>query len=494
MKRALFSVWDKTGIVDLAKECGRHGLQIISSGGTGTVLSSAGVIYTDVSEYTGSLEMMSGRVKTLHPKIHGGILGVRGRDEQEMEENGIKPIDLLVSNLYPFQEMLKKGLPHEELIEFIDIGGPALIRAAAKNYRSVAVITSPDQYDLVKTALEKSDFSTEELFSLAKIAFSRTAEYDCAISNYLNGIGEEFPSVLSLQFSCGRPLRYGENPHEKAVIYGNNGIAGLFPLQGKEMSYNNYLDLNAAVSLLNEFDQPTAVIVKHNNPCGVASGTQIFEAYVSARETDPVSAYGSVTAFNREVDKKLAEEICSTFVEVVVAPSYTKEALYVMQAKAAMRVLILPEENEEDEIRSINGGILLKRSPPYKEHWKVVSDRDPTHQEMEALTFAWKVCKHTRSNAIIFADSTKCLGIGAGQMSRVDAAKIAISKSLKPLAGSAVASDAFLPFADTLEIAHEAGAVALVEPGGSIRDEEVIREANNKKMALVFTGIRHFRH
>lgn len=494
MQWALISVWNKEGIVELATHLSRHGVNIMSSGGTGSLLRAAGIPFTEVADYTGFPEMMDGRVKTLHPRIHGGLLGRRGIDDDVMRDHGIVPIDLLVVNLYPFGEMATRGLPLEDLVEFIDIGGPALIRAAAKNYRDVAVITDPGQYPLVVEALERGGFSLDERLSLAKAAFARTAAYDAAISNYLHALGKEFPDVLTLQFSHGRTLRYGENPHQKGAVYGAAGLAGQEPLQGKQMSYNNYLDLHAAAGLAREFSEPAAVIVKHNNPCGAATADSLLEAYILARESDPVSAYGSVVALNGEVDSALAEEITRTFVEVVAATSFSEDALKILRKKENLRVIPLPAPCPSREVRSIDGGILVQETPPYREEWRVVTDRDATPAELRAMRFAWKVCAHAKSNAIVFADTRRTLGIGAGQMSRVDAAKIAIQKSLFSLQGSAVASDAFLPFPDTLEIAAAAGATALVQPGGSIRDAEVIEAANRLGMAMVFTGIRHFRH
>ena len=494
MKWALLSVWDKQGIVELAKTLDAAGVKILSSGGTGMVLKEAGIDFTEVSAYTGSTEMMDGRVKTLHPKVHGGLLGRRGVDDATMAEQGISPIDLLVANLYPFEQMALTIPNLDGLVEYIDVGGPAMIRAAAKNYRDVAVITDPGDYPLVADAMTKGGFSPEQRFLLAKKAFARTAAYDAAISNYFQSSGTEFAPVITLQFRNGRQLRYGENPHQKGVVYGEAGIAAVAPLQGKQMSYNNYLDLNAAAGLLGEFEEPAAVIVKHNNPCGVSLGSNVLEAYTGAREVDPVSAYGGVVAINREVGLPLAEEICSTFVEVAAAPAFTPDALDTMHRKENMRVVVLPHPTSGPEFRTIAGGILLQETPPYREHWQVVTDRDATPAELRALQLGWKVCKHTRSNAIVFASQQKILGIGAGQMSRVDSAKIAIDKSLFSLEGSVVASDAFLPFPDTLEIAAAAGATALVQPGGSIRDEEVIAAANNLSMAMVFTGIRYFRH
>jgi len=494
MKWALLSVWDKTGIIDLAKTLIEQKYSIMSSGGTGKALGEAGIRFTEVSSYTGFPEMMDGRVKTLHPKVHGGLLGRRQIDDAVMAKHGINHIDLLVVNLYPFETMAAKKMNLEDLIEYIDVGGPAMIRAAAKNYKDVAVVVDPADYPMVQKAVNGEGLPLKERLVLAKKAFARTAAYDAAISNHLYQLDTPFPTTFTVQYSHGRALRYGENPHQQAAVYGRAGIAGAEPLQGKQMSYNNYLDLNAGVSLMREFDEPAAVIVKHNNPCGVAIGKDVFDAYVTARDVDPVSAYGSVVSVNRELSKKLAEEISNTFVEVILAPSFSKEALEIMKKKENMRVIVLPEPAPADEIRTIDGGVLVQRTPAYQEHWEVITDRDPTPDEMKALQLAWKVCKHTKSNTIIFADKIHTLGIGAGQMSRVDSAKIAIEKACSSLKGSAVASDAFLPFPDTLEVAAEAGATALVQPGGSIRDKEVIEAANRLHMAMIFTGVRYFRH
>jgi len=494
MKWALLSVWDKTGIIDLARELVKQKYNIMSSGGTGKALAESGIPFTEVSSYTGFPEMMDGRVKTLHPKVHGGLLGRRQIDDAVMMKHGINRIDLLVVNLYPFEMMSRKQMGLDALIEYIDIGGPAMIRAAAKNYCNVAVSVDPSDYPAIVKAIHDGEIPADMRLDLARKAFARTAAYDAAISNYLYRLVDPFPVTLSLQFNGGRTLRYGENPHQQAAVYGTSGIAGTEPIQGKQMSYNNYLDVNAGTGLLREFEEPAAVIVKHNNPCGVAVGRDLLEAYQSARDVDPVSAYGSVISLNREVDRVLAEEICKTFVEVVVAPSFSKDSLAIMSRKETMRVLALPKPSPADEIRTIDGGVLVQRTPEYQEHWEVITDRDPTPDEMKALQLAWKVCKHTKSNTIIFADQKRTLGIGAGQMSRVDSAKIAIEKACGSLKGSAVASDAFLPFPDTLEVAAQAGATALVQPGGSIRDKEVIEAANKLQMAMVFTGIRYFRH
>ena len=494
MKWALLSVWDKTGIAELGQELLKNKYSIMSSGGTGKALGEAGIKFTEVSRYTGFPEMMDGRVKTLHPKVHGGLLGRQPIDDAVMAKHGINRIDLLVVNLYPFELMCGQQLGLEALIEFIDIGGPAMIRAGAKNYKNVTVIVDPADYREVITAIQNGEISQDLRFMLAKKAFARTAGYDAAISNYLYRLDSLFPPTFNVQFTHGRTLRYGENPHQVAAIYGNSGIAGSEPLQGKEMSYNNYLDVNAGVALLLECEEPAAVIIKHNNPCGVAVGTDVLDAYITAREVDPVSAYGSVVCLNRETDKKVAEEISRTFVEVLVAPSFSQDALGIMAKKENMRVLAIPPKSEGDEIRSIDGGILVQRTPAYQERWEVITDRDPTPGEMRAMQLAWKVCKHTKSNSIIFADQKRTLGIGAGQMSRVDSAKIAIMKACASLKGSAVASDAFLPFPDTLEVAADAGATSLVQPGGSIRDSEVIDAANRLHMAMIFTGVRYFRH
>ena len=494
MKWALLSVWDKTGIIELAQVLTERKYSIMSSGGTGKALAEAGVKFTEVSSYTGFPEMMDGRVKTLHPKVHGGLLGRRQIDDAVMAKHGINRIDLLVVNLYPFEAMSEKQMNLESMIEYIDVGGPAMIRAAAKNYKDVAVVVDPADYQEIIHAMRGDGISAEERFRLAKKAFARTAAYDAAISNYLYRLDSPFPETFTIQFTHGRALRYGENPHQQAAVYGSRGIAGTEPLQGKQMSYNNYLDANAGAALLREFDEPAAVIVKHNNPCGVATSPDILDAYCTAREVDPVSAYGSVVCLNREVTREAAEEICKTYVEVIVAPSFSHDALEVMKKKETMRVLPLPKRSESDEIRTIDGGILIQRTPTYQEHWQVITDRDPSADEMKALQLAWKVCKHTKSNTIIFADQNRTLGIGAGQMSRVDSAKIAIEKACASLKGSAVASDAFLPFPDTLEVAAAAGATALVQPGGSIRDKEVIEAANRLNMAMIFTGVRYFRH
>lgn len=494
MKWALLSVWDKTGIIDLARFLQDHGFRIMSSGGTARLLRDYGIEVRDIAEYTGFPEMMDGRVKTLHPKVHGGLLGRRGIDDRVMADNAIVPIDLIIVNLYPFERMLSQALTFDEMIEFIDVGGPAMIRAAAKNHHDVAVVVDPTDYLLIKSALEGGGFTVEQRRYLAGKAFARTAAYDGAISNYLQSINKEFPEVLFLQYRNGRALRYGENPHQKGAVYGEQGIAGQHPLQGKQMSYNNYLDAHAAVMLLREFEECCTVIVKHNNPCGVAVGTSVVESYTTAREVDPDAAYGSIVAINRSLDGPTALEISSTFVEVVVAPGYSKEASRILATKENLRILLLPPMVYGDELRTIDGGVLVQRTPLHREEWKVVTKRSPSVDELTAMKIAWRVCKHTRSNAIVLANTRKTLGIGAGQMSRVDAARIAIQKAREPLKESVVASDAFLPFPDTLMETTRAGATALIQPGGSIRDKEVIDTANQLNVAMVFTGTRYFKH
>lgn len=494
MSSALLSVWDKTGLVTLARALVGYGYRLLSSGGTGAALAGAGIPFTEVSAYTGSPEMMNGRVKTLHPRVHGGLLGRRGIDDAVMAEHGIEPIDLLVVNLYPFEAMRERDLPLDELVEYIDVGGPAMIRAAAKNFRDVAVAVDPSQYPLLLAALERGGPTYDERLALARTAFARTAAYDGAISNHLHTPDGSFPTVYTRQWTNGRSLRYGENPHQEAAVYGGTGIAGTVPLQGREMSYNNYLDLDAAVRLVREFDVRAAVVVKHNNPCGAAIGTTPVEAYVTAREVDPVSAYGGVVALNCPVDGAVASEVASTFVEVLAAPDFSDEALAILAPKTNLRVVRTPPPVPDDDLRSIDGGVLVQRTLAYREEWRVVTKRAPTPDEEAGLRFGLKVVAHTKSNAIVFANAHQTLGIGAGQPNRVDAARIAVEKARKPLAGSAVASDAFLPFPDTLEVAAAAGATALVQPGGSIRDGEVIEAADRLGVAMIFTGVRHFRH
>jgi phosphoribosylaminoimidazolecarboxamide formyltransferase/IMP cyclohydrolase len=497
MTLALLSVWDKTGIIDLAKVLVAKNIDILSSGGTAKALREVGISVRDVSEYTNFPEMMDGRVKTLHPKVHGGLLGRRSIDDVVMREHGIEGIDILCVNLYPFEEMSKKNLPLHELIEFVDIGGPAMIRAASKNFRDVAVIVDPSDYSMVIEAVNGEGFTYEQKFYLAAKAFTQTAAYDATISNYLNGIGSEFPSTYTVQFANGRNLRYGENPHQKAAVYGSSGIAGQIALQGKEMSYNNYLDVHAAVGLCREIPSPGTVIVKHNNPCGVAIGESQLKSYLKAREVDPISAYGSVVAMNSPVGKDVADAICSTFVEVLIAPSFTDEAREIMGKKENMRLLTIPTEVSTDELRTIDGGVLVQRTHEYEERWTVVSKRAPTEAETTAMKFAWKIVKYAKSNAIVYSNATELVGIGVGQMNRADSAKIAVMKATecgRTMKGTVVASDAFLPFPDTLEVAATAGATSLIQPGGSIRDAEVIAKADELGVSMVFTGIRHFRH
>ncbi len=513
IRRALISVSDKTGVVDFARVLADKGVQILSTGGTAKALRDAGVAVTDVSDYTGFPEIMEGRVKTLHPKVHGGLLGRRDVPEHmaAMEQHGIEPIDLVAVNLYPFEATIAKdNCSYADAIENIDIGGPTMLRSAAKNHNDVTVIVDPEDYDAVLSELAESDaVSVATNRRLARKVFEHTAHYDAVISAYLASQqedGDKFPKVLSLTYDKVQSLRYGENPHQQGAFYRDPiqtepCVGSARQLHGKEMSFNNFLDANSALELAKEFDNTTAAIVKHNNPCGVASGDSLVEAYRKARDTDPVSAFGGVLAFNRPVDLDTAKEIASTFVEVVIAPSYSPEALSVLTEKKNVRLL------ETGELTRLAGGMDLKRvvgGVIYQDRdlghvadirsLEVVTSRQPTDEEYASLAFAWKVCKHVKSNAIVYARGEHAVGVGAGQMSRVDSAKIAVIKANFPLEGTAMASDAFFPFRDGIDAAAEVGVSAVIQPGGSVRDEEVIQAANEHGMAMLFTGMRHFRH
>ncbi len=511
IKTALLSVYNKEGIVDFAKALTEMGIEIISSGGTARTLKEAGVRVTEISDFTGYPEMMDGRVKTLHPKIHGGILMERDKERhlKEAEENKIKPIDLVVANLYPFEDTILKNASLEDAVENIDIGGPTLIRAAAKNFKHVAVVCNPGDYGQVLEEIKKGKVSEELRKKLALRAWEHIAHYDVIIEKYFKiefGDTVSYPEYLNLTFKKKQDLRYGENPHQTAALYidqheKNPTVLKAKQLQGKVLSYNNMLDANSAYNLVKEFERPTAVIVKHNNPCGIASNPDIYEAYKTARAVDPEAAFGGIVAVNREIDKKLAEEITSRFVEVVMAPSITDEAKEVFSKKKNLRLLELPIEKglaKHRRYRSILGGFLVQDSDVelFKE-LKVVSKRKPTEEEMEALNYAWRVSKYVRSNAIIYAKKNRAVGIGAGQMKRVDAAKLGamIAKDFgEDLKGCAMASDAFFPFRDGIDYAAELGVTAIIQPGGSINDEEVIKAADEHNIAMVFTGMRHFRH
>lgn len=517
IKRAIISVSDKQGVVEFAGELAKYGVEILSTGGTAALLRKSGIDIKEVAEYTGFPEMLDGRVKTLHPKIHGGLLGQRDKPEHrmKMEEEGIEPIDLIVVNLYPFEETIaREGTTLEEAIENIDIGGPTMLRSAAKNYRFVTVITDPEDYGMILNELQSHGGKISETtnFNLAKKVFRKTAGYDGAISNYLGSLEEgrqlrEFPETLSLQFTKLKDLRYGENPHQNAAFYrektmDESSIPGAAVLQGKELSYNNIMDLDAALETVKEFHKPTAVIIKHSNPCGVAtSENSLMEAYIKARECDPISAFGGVVSFNRPVDQELAGEIISIFVEAVIAPGYDEGALEVFKSKKDLRVLQISLTSKgisgELDMRKVPGGILVQNRDLGKvdiNDLEVVTKRKPSPEELAALNFAWKVCKHVKSNAIVYTVQNRTVGIGAGQMSRVDSSKIAVIKANTPVKGTVMASDAMFPFRDGVDVAAEAGATAIIQPGGSIRDKEVISAADEHGMAMIFTRMRHFRH
>ena len=517
IKRALISVSDKAGIVDFAKQLKGFGVEIISTGGTAKTLRDAGIEVRDVSDVTGFPEMMDGRVKTLHPKIHGGLLGVRGNPDHvaAMQQHGIEPIDMVVIDLYPFQETIKReGVTLEEAIEQIDIGGPAMIRSAAKNFRDVAVVTHKAMQDEVLDQLRKNSgaLTLEFRAELAAFAFTTTFIYDAQISTYLTSdssdgncgddseeLGPLMPVSLLKQFD----LRYGENPHQSAGLYTSEdmtaGIAQASVLAGKEMSFNNYLDADAAWQLVNDFDELACAIIKHTNPAGVATGTTAEEAYRKALETDPVSAFGGIVAFNREVDEQAARVLVEIFIEVVVAPAYADSALAVLKTKKNLRVLRIDStpSNTGLEYRQISGGMLVQTRDTHRlssTDLKVVSKRPPTEEEIRALLFAWTVCKHTKSNAIVYAREGQTVGVGAGQMSRVDSVKLGAMRAQLPVKGSVLASDAFFPFRDGVDEAAKHGITAVIQPGGSMRDAEVIAAADEHNLAMVFTGVRHFKH
>ena len=548
IRRALISVSDKTGIVDFARELSGFGVEIISTGGTARALRDAGITVRDVSEVTGFPEMMDGRVKTLHPRVHGGLLAVRDNPDHvaAMEQNGIEPIDMVVVNLYPFVETIRReGVTREEAIEQIDIGGPAMIRSAAKNAHDVAVVVLTSSYDNIIYEMRSRDgaLSLATRKRLAQEAFQQTSIYDMMISSYLasegqpgqSGIGtagaagifalsgagsrgvipahvadefsvEEFRGQLPGQssWSIGKiaDLRYGENPHQIAALYRlseRSGIANAEVLSGKEMSFNNYVDADAAWALVTDFEQTSCAIIKHTNPAGVGLAATAAEAYQKALETDPVSAFGGIVAFNKPVDVEAAEKVVKIFTEVLIAPDYDPAALLVLKTKKNLRVLRLKIEAPKRRLhfRQISGGMLVQTADDHKldrQQLKVVTARQPTEDEIRALLFAWTVCKHTKSNAIVYAREDQTIGVGAGQMSRVDSVKIGAMRAQLPLAGSVLASDAFFPFRDGIDEAARHGITAVIQPGGSVRDEEVIAAANEHNLAMVFTGIRHFKH
>ncbi len=503
IRRALISVSDKTGLEELGKALHELGVEIISTGGTARFLREKGIKVKEVSEITRFPEILNGRVKSLHPLIHAAILA-RREDPSHMQvlrELGVEPIDLVVVNLYPFEETISRGANLEEALEQIDIGGPTLLRAAAKNFKSVAVVTNPKTYgEIIRELREKGDLSEQTRVRLAKETFALTSHYDAAIAGYLERVSGErgFPSILSLHAEKLQELRYGENPHQPAALYRwGYGLASARKVQGKELSFNNLVDLDAAWSLVQEFEEPTAAVIKHTNPCGVASAGSISEAYRLARDCDPLSAYGGIVGLNREMDAATAEEITSTFIEAVVAPGYQAGALEILARKPNLRALEFPlDQREPDfELKQISGGFLVQgRDKELLLEKRVVTRREPTEKEWVDLLFAWKVVKHVKSNAIVLAKDKRAVGVGAGQMSRVDSTEIAIRKAGERARGSVLASDAFFPFPDAVEKAAEAGVTAIIQPGGSIRDQQVIETADRFGLAMVFTGIRHFRH
>ncbi len=549
IKRALISVSDKSGIVEFAKQLKTFGVEIISTGGTARALQENGVDVTKVSDVTGFPEMMDGRVKTLHPKIHGAFLALRDNDDHvtSMNEHGIEPIDLVVINLYPFEETIEKdGVALEEAVEQIDIGGPAMIRSASKNFRDVAVLTDADLYEDVLNEMKETggSLSMKTRQRLAALAYTRTSYYDLAISGYLaeqltlkdleylephNPFGnlafveideegedtvenieydetdESLPSLISIGLAKVTDLRYGENPHQKAALYDSGetgGIANAEQLHGKEMSFNNYVDAEAAWRIAGDFDELAVAIIKHTNPSGIGLGSNNLEAHQRALATDPVSAFGGIVAMNKEADAEVATAINKVFTEVVIAPSFTTEALAIFRKKKNLRILKVDNSAERTplEYRQISGGYLVQDQDYLtitKDDLKVVSERKPDEKEIQAMLLAWKACKHVKSNAIVFANDVQTVGVGAGQMNRVDSVRIAAMRAAKTelkLEGTALASDAFFPFRDNVDEAAKFGISAIIQPGGSMRDDESIAAANEHGISMVFTGYRHFKH
>lgn len=518
MKRALISVSDKTGIVDFAKKLVELKIEIVSTGGTFKTLEEAGVPVINISDVTGFPECLDGRVKTLHPNIHAGLLAMRSNPEhmKQVKELNVDLIDMVVVNLYPFkQTILKDNVELAEAIENIDIGGPTMLRAAAKNYQDVSVIIDPKDYDTVIDEIkENGKVSVKTNFYLAAKVFNHTAHYDTLIANYLRdkaGI-EKYPETLSLTFEKVQDMRYGENPHQQAAFYkevGNNSglLTGIEQLHGKELSFNNINDTHGALELLKEYTEPTIVACKHSNPCGVASGADIYEAYTKAYNTDPVSIFGGIVCANREIDAKTAEEISKIFLEIVLAPSFTKEALEILTKKKNIRILKLENiERKQPEgsfdIKKVSGGMLIQdidNKLLNEEELKVVTKRKPTDKEMEDLLFTWKIVKFTKSNGIAIGKDKQSVGIGPGQVNRIWATEQAIEHGTKQLGedvvkGAALASDAFFPFDDCVQAAAKAGITAIIQPGGSVRDQESIDACDKYGIAMVFTGMRHFRH
>ena len=511
MKRALISVYDKTGIVKFAKDLEDLGFEIISTGGTSEALKSEGIRVVDVSDITGFPECFDGRVKTLHPKIHGGILSLRDNDEhvETMDKLDIKQIDMVVNNLYPFRDtVLKEGASHEEIIENIDIGGPSMIRAAAKNYKHISIVVDPKDYDKVlKEISESGDTSDETRLLLASKAFSYTSQYDVLISQYFNKSANiNFPETISFTYEKKQDLRYGENPHQKAAFYRElretkGTISDARQLHGKGLSFNNISDSDSAIEILKGFEEPTAVAVKHGNPCGIASDENLSEAFRKAYESDPTSIFGGVISLNRKVDKKTAERINEIFIEIVIAPSYDNDALEILSLKENIRLLELPhiEKNEYNTLalkRTLGGMLVQDRNTKIfnKDDIKIVTKKKPTYAEIEDLYFALKAVKETKSNAIVIAKDKTTVAVGPGQVSRIWALENAIRQGGEKVKGSVMASDAFFPFSDCVTEAHKAGITAIIHPGGSMNDEESIKAADEYGIAMIITGMRHFKH
>jgi phosphoribosylaminoimidazolecarboxamide formyltransferase/IMP cyclohydrolase len=518
VRRALLSVTDKTGLVEFAKTLSELGVELVSTGGTAKALRDAGLRVRDVSELTGFPEMLGGRVKTLHPVVHGGILHRRADPEHvaAVAEHEIPAIDMVVVNLYAFEKTAgKPGVKFEEIIENIDIGGPSMLRSAAKNFEDVAVVTSVADYSAIAEEMRVNggSISHKTRWRLAREAFATTAAYDAGIASTLESLpeepgslerGDEFPKTLRVSGELKTVLRYGENPHQRAAVYVDGsemGIASAEQLGGKELSYNNLVDLDACWALASEFESTAVAIIKHTNPCGVGQGATVLEAYQRALEADPVSAFGGVIGINRIVDAEAAAEIAKLFVEAIVAPEFTPEALAAFAAKKNLRLLRIKPPKPERVLKQISGGFLLQdedAAVTTSETLKIAAKRKPTKSESDALLFAWKVCKHVKSNAIVYARLKEgygqTVGVGAGQMSRVDAARFGAMKAVLPLEGTVAASDAFFPFPDGVEVIAKAGATAIIQPGGSVRDAEVVEAANRLGIAMVMTGLRHFRH
>ncbi|BDU50552.1 bifunctional phosphoribosylaminoimidazolecarboxamide formyltransferase/IMP cyclohydrolase [Haliovirga abyssi] len=513
-RKALISVSDKTGVVEFAKGLVKNGYEILSTGGTLKVLKENGIEVEQVSDYTGFPEMLDGRVKTLHPKIHAGLLSLRDNEEHQriMKEHNMEYIDIVAVNLYPFKETIsKENVTLEEAIENIDIGGPTMIRSAAKNYKFVTVIVDPKDYSNVIAELNENNSETtaKTRFELAKKVYKHTAIYDTMITNYLSGLEKEenYPEILENKYEKAYDLRYGENPHQSAVFYKELDIeedcaATAEILHGKQLSFNNIIDVDAAIEIVKEFERPAVAILKHTNPCGAALADDIVTAFRDALASDPVSAFGSIIAVNRKVEADLANELNSFFNEIIIAPEYSEEALEILKKKKNRRLLKVKDLKRKSstskyDYKKVVGGLLVQERDLKDitiDDLKVVTEKQPTKEELEELMFAWKICAKVKSNAILLCKGTKTVGVGAGQMSRVDSSEIAVKKAGEKAAGSVLASDAFFPFRDGVDAAADAGIKAIIQPGGSIRDEEVIQAANEKGIVMVFTGMRHFRH